>query len=83
MIPSPASPARSANNPKPITTTPADLKNSGAAGIRTRVQRKNQITFYMLSFSFSCQQKRSLRNELSSTYSLFSHSFTETSQEPA
>ena len=30
MIPSPASPARSANNPKPITTTPADLKNSGA-----------------------------------------------------
>ena len=30
MIPSPASPARSANNPRPITTTPADLKNSGA-----------------------------------------------------
>ncbi len=30
MIPSPASPARSANNPRPITTTPADLKNKGA-----------------------------------------------------
>ena len=30
MIPSPASPARSANNPRPITTIPADLKNSGA-----------------------------------------------------
>lgn len=30
MIPSPASPARSANNPRPITTTPEDLKNSGA-----------------------------------------------------
>ena len=30
MIPRPASPARSANSPRPITTTPADLKNSGA-----------------------------------------------------
>ena len=29
-MPSPASPAKSANNPRPITTTPADLKNSGA-----------------------------------------------------
>ena len=30
IIPSPASPARKANNPRPTTTTPADLKNSGA-----------------------------------------------------
>ena len=30
MIPSPASPARSANSPRPITITPADLKNNGA-----------------------------------------------------
>ena len=30
IIPSPASPARSANNPRPTTITPADLKNSGA-----------------------------------------------------
>jgi hypothetical protein len=30
MIPSPASPARSANNPSPITIMPADLKNKGA-----------------------------------------------------
>src|SRR3989338_7651488 len=30
MIPSPASPATSANNPRPITTIPADLKNNGA-----------------------------------------------------
>ena len=30
MIPSPASPARSANNPRPITIIPADLKNNGA-----------------------------------------------------
>ena len=30
MIPSPASPARSANIPSPTTTTPADLKNKGA-----------------------------------------------------
>ena len=30
MMPSPASPERSANNPSPITTTPAALKNSGA-----------------------------------------------------
>ena len=30
MIPSPASPARSANNPRPITIIPADLKKSGA-----------------------------------------------------
>lgn len=30
MIPRPARPERSANSPRPITTTPADLKNSGA-----------------------------------------------------
>ncbi len=30
MTPSPASPARRANTPRPITTTPADLKNNGA-----------------------------------------------------
>lgn len=30
MMPSPANPARNANNPSPITTTPADLKNKGA-----------------------------------------------------
>ena len=29
-MPSPASPANSANIPRPITTTPADLKNRGA-----------------------------------------------------
>ena len=30
MIPKPASPARSANTPSPNTTTPVDLKKSGA-----------------------------------------------------
>ena len=30
IIPRPASPERSANNPSPITTIPADLKNKGA-----------------------------------------------------
>lgn len=30
MMPSPANPARNANIPSPITTTPADLKNKGA-----------------------------------------------------
>jgi hypothetical protein len=30
IIPSPASPERSAKSPSPITTTPADLKKSGA-----------------------------------------------------
>jgi len=30
IMPSPASPARSPNNPRPITTIPADLKNNGA-----------------------------------------------------
>ncbi len=30
IIPSPASPARSAKRPRPITTIPADLKNRGA-----------------------------------------------------
>ncbi len=30
IIPSPAKPASSANSPRPITTTPADLKNKGA-----------------------------------------------------
>ena len=30
MIPKPASPAKSANKPRPITITPADLKNNGA-----------------------------------------------------
>ena len=30
MIPSPASPERSAKSPRPITTIPADLKNKGA-----------------------------------------------------
>lgn len=29
-MPRPANPARSANIPNPITTTPADLKNKGA-----------------------------------------------------
>ena len=30
IIPSPASPARNAKDPRPITRTPADLKKSGA-----------------------------------------------------
>lgn len=30
IIPSDASPESKANNPNPITTTPADLKNKGA-----------------------------------------------------
>ena len=30
IIPSPASPVKSANNPRPIITTPDDLKNSRA-----------------------------------------------------
>ena len=30
IIPRPANPASNANKPRPITTTPADLKNSGA-----------------------------------------------------
>lgn len=30
IIPSPANPARREKIPKPITTTPADLKNRGA-----------------------------------------------------
>ena len=42
----------------------------GAAGSRTPVQRKNPLTFYMLSFLFGCRLRSRLRNHLSKAYSL-------------